>query len=69
MYDVPGRLVDGKRAFHLRRKVLCRVVVTVGDAGVGQIKAITAATITSRAVTNGVNAGVDFYNQVLKGAQ
>lgn len=44
-------------------------VVTVGDAGVGQIKAITAATITSRAVTNGVNAGVDFYNQVLKGAQ
>ncbi|MBR0164633.1 MAG: FMN-binding protein [Lachnospiraceae bacterium] len=38
------------------------------DPGIGQIRAITAATITSNAITNGVNAGVAFFNNTLKGA-
>ena len=42
-------------------------VKTVGDAGAGEIKAITAATISSRAVTNGVNAGIELFDSALKG--
>ena len=38
------------------------------DPEAGQIRAITSATITSNAVTNGVNAGVELFNSVLKGA-
>ena len=34
----------------------------------GKINAISAATISSKAITNGINAGYDFYEQVLKGA-
>ncbi|SCY08432.1 RnfABCDGE type electron transport complex subunit G [Butyrivibrio sp. INlla14] len=34
-----------------------------------QIEAISGATITSRAVTNGVNAAVDYFNDALKGGQ
>ena len=34
-----------------------------------QIEAISGATITSRAVTNGVNAAVSYFNNVLKGGQ
>ncbi len=34
-----------------------------------QIEAISGATITSRAVTNGVNAAVTYFNNVLKGGQ
>ncbi|MCY6959322.1 RnfABCDGE type electron transport complex subunit G [Clostridium brassicae] len=34
-----------------------------------EIKAITGATITSKAVTTGVNAAIDFYNKELKGGQ
>ncbi|MCH4190858.1 MAG: RnfABCDGE type electron transport complex subunit G [Butyrivibrio sp.] len=34
-----------------------------------QIEAISGATITSKAVTNGVNAGVLYFQNVLKGAQ
>ena len=36
------------------------------DPEAGQIRAITSATITSNAVTNGVNAGVELFNSVLK---
>ncbi|HEY8804206.1 MAG TPA: FMN-binding protein, partial [Clostridium sp.] len=32
-----------------------------------QIQAITGATITSKAVTLGVNNAIDFYNSSLKG--
>ena len=34
-----------------------------------QIEAISGATITSRAVTEGVNAAVDYFNDALKGGQ
>ena len=34
-----------------------------------QIEAISGATITSRAVTNGVNAAVSYFENVLKGGQ
>ena len=34
-----------------------------------QIEAISGATITSKAVTNGVNAAVTYFNNVLKGGQ
>ena len=34
-----------------------------------QIEAISGATITSRAVTNGVNAAVNYFENVLKGGQ
>lgn len=36
------------------------------DPEAGQIRAITSATITSNAVMNGVNAGVELFNGVLK---
>ena len=38
------------------------------DPDTNQIRAITSATITSNAVTNGVNAGVELFNSALKGA-
>lgn len=34
-----------------------------------QIEAISGATITSRAITNGVNAGINYWSNVLKGGQ
>ena len=34
-----------------------------------QIEAISGATITSRAVTNGVNSAVKYFDDVLKGGQ
>ena len=34
-----------------------------------QIEAISGATITSRAVTNGVNGAVSYFENVLKGGQ
>ncbi len=37
------------------------------DAGDVTIDAITGATMTSKAVVNGVNAGMDYYLSVLKG--
>ena len=40
----------------------------VTDAN-SQIEAISGATITSRAVTNGVNAAVSYFENVLKGGQ
>ncbi|MCY6370935.1 RnfABCDGE type electron transport complex subunit G [Clostridium ganghwense] len=45
------------------------VVVKADPANDNEIKAITGATITSAAVTTGVNAAVDFYNDELKGGQ
>ena len=39
----------------------------IADAGEDQISAITGATVTSTAVTNALNAGLDFYETVLKG--
>ena len=38
-----------------------------GTAGDGEISAITGASVTSNAVVNAVNAGLDFYEKVLKG--
>jgi Na+-translocating ferredoxin:NAD+ oxidoreductase subunit G len=43
-----------------------QVVKTVPSAD-NQVEAITGATITSKAVTNGVNEAVKFYNAKLKG--
>lgn len=40
----------------------------LSDAGT-QVEAISGATITSRAVTNGVNAAVAYFENVLKGGQ
>ena len=45
-------------------------LITVGDPVEHQISAITAATISSRAITSGVNAGYEYFETVLqKGAQ
>ena len=38
-----------------------------GDAGESEISAITGATVTSTAVLNAVNAGLEFYDTALKG--
>ena len=38
-----------------------------GDAGDGEISAITGASVTSNAVINAVNEGLSFYETVLKG--
>lgn len=42
-------------------------VVKTGASKDNQIQAITGATITSRAVTSGVNEAIDFYTSNLKG--
>ncbi len=42
-------------------------VVKGGNAGEGEINALTGATITSKAVTQGVNTVTDFFNENLKG--
>lgn len=42
-------------------------VVKTGASKENQIQAITGATITSRAVTNGVNEAIDFFASNLKG--
>ena len=39
-----------------------------GAAKPEEINAISGATVTSSAVVNAVNAGLDFYNSVMKGA-
>ena len=44
-------------------------VVKVVPSKDNQIQAITGATITSKAVTLGVNDAIDFYNSSLKGAK
>ncbi|QGU95805.1 RnfABCDGE type electron transport complex subunit G [Clostridium bovifaecis] len=44
-------------------------VVKTAPSGDNQIQAITGATITSNAVTKGVNDAIDFYNKELKGGQ
>ena len=43
--------------------------VAKGSAGDGEILAISGATITSTAVTTGVNAAVEYWNRNLKGAE
>lgn len=42
-------------------------VVKAGASGDNQIQAITGATITSKAVTSGVNEAIDFFTSNLKG--
>ncbi|MCY6355070.1 RnfABCDGE type electron transport complex subunit G [Clostridium sp. ZS2-4] len=44
-------------------------VVKTVPANDNEIKAITGATITSKAVTTGVNSAVEFYKKELKGGQ
>jgi Na+-translocating ferredoxin:NAD+ oxidoreductase subunit G len=44
------------------------VVVKKAPSADNEIEAITGATITSKAVTNGVNEAIKFYNSKLKGA-
>lgn len=44
-------------------------VVKTAPSGDNQIQALTGATITSNAVTKGVNDAIDFYNKELKGGQ
>lgn len=44
-------------------------VVKTNPSGESQVKALTGATITSNAVTSGVNEVIDFYNSELKGGQ
>ena len=43
------------------------VALVKGAAGENEISAITGATVTSTAVTNALNAGLNFYETVLKG--
>ena len=43
------------------------ITLVKGGAGENEISAITGATVTSTAVTNAVNAGLDFYEKVIKG--
>ena len=38
-----------------------------GDAGDGEISALSGATVTSNAVVNGVNAALDFFQDAMKG--
>lgn len=45
------------------------VVVKADPAKDNEIKAITGATISSNAVTTGVNEAINFYNEQLKGGQ
>ena len=42
-------------------------VVKTGAAADNEINALSGATITSKAVTGGVNAALAYFNQVLKG--
>ena len=42
-------------------------VVKTGAEGDSQIEALSGATITSKAVTGGVNAALAYFNQILKG--
>lgn len=42
-------------------------VVKTGSTSDEEINALSGATITSKAVTGGVNAALDYFNQVLKG--
>jgi len=44
-------------------------VTKTGSAGDNDIQAITSATITSNAVTDGVNRALEFYKNELKGGQ
>lgn len=44
-------------------------VVKTAPANKSEVQAITGATITSRAVTKGVNEAVDYYKSELKGGQ
>ena len=44
-------------------------VVKGAASGADEISAISGATITSNAVTNGVNAAVEYWNRNLKGAE
>ncbi|MCR4567548.1 MAG: RnfABCDGE type electron transport complex subunit G [Pseudobutyrivibrio sp.] len=44
-------------------------VTKTGASNSSEIDAISAATITSKAMTNGVNAGVTYFNSLVGGAQ
>ena len=44
-----------------------KLALVKGEAGEGEISAITGASVTSGAVSNAVNAGLDFFENVLKG--
>lgn len=44
-------------------------VTKTGASSSSEIDAISAATITSKAVTNGINAGVTYFNSLVGGAQ
>ncbi|MCR5195783.1 MAG: RnfABCDGE type electron transport complex subunit G [Pseudobutyrivibrio sp.] len=50
------------------RKAEIFTVTKTGASNSSEIDAISAATITSRAVTNGVNAGVTYFNSLVGGA-
>lgn len=42
-------------------------VTTSSSVGENEIAAVTSATVTSRAATNGVNAAISYYNDYIKG--
>ena len=44
-----------------------QVTLVKGDAGDGEISALSGATVTSNAVVNGVNAALDFFQDAMKG--
>lgn len=53
-----------------KKKFAESFVVTKGEAiAENQISAISSATITSKAVTNGVNAALDYFHEALKGGE
>ena len=51
------------------KEILPLKVVKGAASGADEIAAISGATITSNAVTSGVNAAVEYWNRNLKGAE
>jgi len=52
----------------INRKAEIFTVTKTGASSSSEVDAISAATITSKAVTNGVNAGVTYFNSIVGGA-
>lgn len=65
-----GMRADEVLVPQFKKKFAESFVVTKGEAiAENQISAISSATITSKAVTNGVNAALDYFHEVLKGGE
>ncbi|MBQ7615201.1 MAG: RnfABCDGE type electron transport complex subunit G [Butyrivibrio sp.] len=72
--ETPGLGMNAEKVLVPQFKDKAAAIFTVAKNGQvtdpnGQIEAISGATITSRAVTSGVNAAVSYFENVLKGGQ